>query len=101
MQVINYIMIAMAIIAAIDRVIGNRFGLGAEFEHGIRMIAPVTLSMAGMLVVAPYISHLLMGVASSVPTFFDFSVIPSALIANDMGGAHLALSLAENETMGY
>ena len=101
MQVINYIMIAMAIIAAIDRVIGNRFGLGAEFEHGIKMIAPVTLSMAGMLVVAPYISHLLMGVASSVPTFFDFSVIPSALIANDMGGAHLALSLAENETMGY
>ncbi len=101
MQIINYVMITMAIIAAIDRMIGNKFGLGAEFEHGIKMIAPVTLSMAGMLVVTPYITYLLSGVAQSLPTFFDFSVIPASLIANDMGGAHLALSLAESEAMGY
>lgn len=101
MQVINYVMIAVAIIAAIDRVIGNKFGLGAEFEHGIKMIAPITVSMAGMLVVTPYIAYLLKAAGGSVSTFFDFSVIPSALIANDMGGAHLALELAENTTMGY
>ena len=101
MQVINYIMVAMAIIAAFDRIIGNKLGLGAELERGINMIATLTVTMAGLLVVTPYISHLLSGVADSGFLFFDFSVIPSLLIGNDMGGAHLALALAESEAMGY
>lgn len=101
MEVINYLMLAVAAVAAIDRIIGNRFGLGAEFEHGIKMMAPLTLSMAGMLVVAPYIAFLLGKAVGFFPSFMDFSSIPASLLANDMGGAHLALELAADSEIGY
>ncbi len=101
MEIFTYFMIAIAVIAAIDRVIGNRFGLGAELEKAVSMIAPLALSMAGILILAPSVSHLLEGVAGYFPDFLDFSVIPSLLLANDMGGAHLARDLCSNENIGY
>ena len=65
------------------------------------MIAPLALSMAGILVLAPSISHLLQNVSGYFPDFLDFSVIPSLIFANDMGGAPLAMEFATNEQVGY
>lgn len=101
MEIFTYCMIAVAAIACIDRIIGNKIGLGEEFEKAISMLAPLTLSMAGILILAPSISHLLEGISGYFPEFLDFSIIPSLILANDMGGAHLAHDLAENEAMGY
>lgn len=101
MEIFTYAMIAIAVAAAIDRIAGNKIGLGEEFEKSISMIAPLTLSMAGILVLAPSISHLLQYISGYFPEFLDFSVIPSLILANDMGGAHLARELAKNEAMGY
>lgn len=96
MEIITYVMLAFGALAAIDRIIGNKIGLGAEFEKGIEMLGTLTLSMAGMLVMAPLISHLLSGV--KVP--FDISILPASLLANDMGGAHLSQELAKTEPIG-
>lgn len=101
MQAINYVMIAFAILGAIDRMIGNKFGIGAEFERGIKMIATLTIVMAGMLVVAPYIEYLLEEAGGAFPDFLDFSVIPASILANDMGGANLARDLAATPEIGY
>ena len=101
MEIFIFAMIALAAIAGIDRIIGNKFGLGEELEKAVGMIAPLALSMAGILVLAPSISHLLQGISEYFPEFLDFSIIPSLILANDMGGAHLAKDLAANENIGY
>ncbi len=101
MEIFTWVMIGIAIIAAVDRIIGNKIGLGEELEKAVSMIAPLALSMAGILVLAPSISHFLAGLSNLFPEFIDFSVIPSLILANDMGGAHLAHDLAKNEAIGY
>ncbi len=101
MEIFLWVMIAIAALAGIDRIIGNKIGIGKELEKAVGMIAPLALSMAGILVLAPSISHLLQGISEYFPEFLDFSIIPSLILANDMGGAHLAHDLAGNEAMGY
>lgn len=101
MEIFTYVMIAVAVIAAVDRIAGNKIGLGEEFEKSVSMIAPLALSMAGILILAPSISYLLQGLTSYFPDFMDFSIIPSLIFANDMGGAHLAKDLASEENIGY
>ncbi len=100
MEIITYIMIAFAILGAIDRIFGSRLGLGIEFEKGIMMFGTITLAMAGMLVLSPLFAHLLSGVSGSFPKFLDFSIIPASLLANDMGGAHLSSALCSDEGIG-
>lgn len=101
MEIFTYIMIGIAVIAAVDRIIGNKIGIGAELEKAVSMMAPLALSMAGILVLAPSLSFYLEKIFEASPTYFDFSVIPSLILANDMGGAHLSRDLASNETLGY
>lgn len=101
MEIFTYTMITVAVIAAVDRIFGNKIGLGEELEKSVSMIAPLALSMAGILIIAPTISYCLQGISSNFPAFMDFSVIPSLILANDMGGAHLAKELASNENLGF
>lgn len=100
MQVITYVMIGFAVIAAVDKIIGNKLGLGKEFDRGMMMLGPLTISMTGMLIMAPLIAHLFSGVASGFPEFLDFSIVPAMLLANDMGGAPLAVELARDPRIG-
>ena len=100
MEILNYIFIAFAAIAAIDRIFGSKLGLGDEFERGISMAGPLVLAMAGMLVLVPVISELLSGISGASSVFFDFSIIPAALLANDMGASQIAMSLAASKEVG-
>lgn len=100
MQIITYIMLALAAVAAVDRITGSRLGLGQEFERGITMLGPLTLSMAGMLVIAPSVAHVLSGLGGALPGWIDLSILPASLLANDMGGAHLSVELARDPTIG-
>ena len=101
MEIFIWVMIGIAAIAGLDRIFGNKIGLGEELEKAVSMIAPLALSMAGILVLAPSVSHLLQSVTGYFPDFLDFSIIPSLIFANDMGGAHLAHDLAGDEAIGY
>lgn len=101
MEIIKYIMVAFALIASIDRIFGNRLGLGKEFERGLMLTGASILSMTGMLVLAPLIAQLL---TPFCDWFYDLckidpSVIPASLLANDMGGAATAEAVAKNETL--
>ena len=101
MNVVALIMLVFSILGAIDRIIGNRFGLCEEFEKGFKMLGNCALSMIGMIVIAPYLAELLMPVFNAVWRWFklDPSVIPALLFANDMGGAQLALSIGQNSQL--
>ena len=100
MQIVNYVLLAFAAVAAIDRIFGSRLGLGKDFERGISMAGPLILAMGGMLVLYPVISNLLLGISGGSSKFFDLSLIPAALLANDMGGSQIAMSLAASERWG-
>ncbi len=103
MLVISVIMAAFSVFGAIDLMIGNRIGIGKEFERGMKMFGELALSMIGMIVLAPLIAHLLnpalKAVSSVIP--LDPSIVFSTVFANDMGGAKLALETAADPSLAY
>ena len=99
-RVITWIFLGFGMLAALDRIFGNRLGLGKEFEKGMMMLGTLTLSMTGMLTIAPLIAEGLSILSENIPLFFDFSILPASLLANDMGGAHLAAQLASDAQVG-
>lgn len=101
-EIIIYIMVAFAALGAIDRIIGNRFGLGEKFEEGILAIGALSVSMVGIIALAPVIADILKPVI--VPLFgflgADPAMFAGSILANDMGGAPLAQALAQSEEAG-
>lgn len=99
---IKYVMLFFAMLGAADRIIGNRFGLGKEFEKGFMLLGNMALSMIGMIVLSPWLAE----VCKPVFSFFantlhiDPSIVPAALFANDMGGAPLAKAVALDPQIG-
>lgn len=101
MNVLSYVMVAFALVAALDRIFGSKLGLGKEFEKGIYMLGPLAISMVGMIIMSPLIAHYLEPVIRVLPDFIDPSIITASIFANDQGGASLSAQLTNNEALGY
>ncbi len=102
MEILYFVISCLMILATVDRIFGNRFGLGKEMEKGVMLLGTMTLSMVGMIVLSPVIADLLMPVLEPLRRIgFEPSVIMGSLFANDMGGAPLSLQTASTETSGY
>ncbi|MBQ9802795.1 MAG: ethanolamine utilization protein EutH [Clostridia bacterium] len=102
MSVLSVIVVIFSILAATDYVIGNKLGLGAEFEKSFTLLGIMALSMIGMIVIAPLVAELLSPFFDFVYSVFsiDPSVIPAMIFSNDMGGAPLATSVARDAEIG-
>lgn len=102
MSYLSVFMVVFSVLGAIDRIIGNRFGLGEKFEKGFMLLGTMALSMIGMIIIAPFIADVIKPVLNIFENYLhiDPSVIPASLFANDMGGAPLAVSVAADEKMG-
>lgn len=102
MDVITVVVIIFSILGAFDYIIGNKLGLGKEFEKGFSLLGVMALTMIGMLVLAPWLASVLKPVFSFVWKYLhiDPSVVPAILFANDIGGAPLATEIAVNEQIG-
>ena len=55
-EIIIYLMVIFMILGAIDRIIGNKFGLGQEFESGIMALGSLALAMVGIISLAPVLA---------------------------------------------
>lgn len=100
-KIIIYVMAAGILIGGIDRIIGNKFGLGKQFEEGFNAMGPLALGMVGIMTLAPVISKLLGPVIIPVFTWIGADPAMFAIIlANDMGGYPLAMELAQIEQAG-
>lgn len=101
-QIITGAVVFFLILGGLDCLLGNRFGLGAEFEKGITASGRLLLCMTGFLVLAPVIAQVLSPVV--VPAFRAMGIDPSMfagiVFANDSGGAVLALEMADDPDMG-
>lgn len=101
-QTLATVMAVFAVIGALDKIFGNRLKLGDEFEKGLLTLGPLSLSMLGMMTIAPALADLLIPIITPVAKalHFDPSALAGILIANDMGGAALADSIAEKNVLG-
>ena len=98
-KIIIYVMVGFAVLGALDRIFGSKFGLGKEFEKGILTSGELIMTMAGIMVLAPAIADLLVPIVSPIYAFFgaDPAMFAGSLLACDMGGAPIAAELAESE----
>ncbi len=101
-DVIIVIMAVFLVIGGVDRAIGNRFGLGAQFEEGLNTFGPLALSMVGMISLAPILSKVLNPIVVPIYELLgaDPAMFAGTLLANDMGGYHLAAEMAQSEEAG-
>ena len=58
-EILIVIFAIFAVIGAVDRIIGNRFGLGKEFEEGILAMGSLAMAMIGIITLAPVLANLL------------------------------------------
>ena len=96
-----WIMAVCALIGGLDRLLGNRLGLGRKFEQGFMLLGPTALSMAGIICLVPLFARLLSGSAAKLcaPLGIDPAIF-GGLIAIDMGGYQLAHELAQDACAG-
>lgn len=102
MNVITVIVLVFSLLGAVDWLLGNRFGIGKEFEKGFSLFASMVLSMLGMIVISPAIGVWMTPFFDKFYDLFgiDPSVIPASLFANDMGGMQLAQTVCKDDNIG-
>ena len=100
--VIIWIMMIFMVLGAMDRILGNRFGLGEEFENGFNALGPLGLAMVGVISLAPVLANILRPAVVPIYQFLgaDPAMFATTLLANDMGGYPLAKQLAINPEAG-
>lgn len=101
-SVIMMIMMIFMLVGAIDKILGNKFGYGEEFENGFNAIGALALSMAGVVAAAPVLSTVLGPILKPLYTAIgaDASMFATTLLACDMGGYPLAMELAADPAIG-
>ena len=94
-EILIAVMAGFAVLGAVDRVLGNRFGLGEKFEEGILAMGPLGVAMLGVIALAPVLAAVLRPVVAPVFGLLgaDPAMFAGSLLACDMGGGVLALEL--------
>ena len=97
-EILIVIFAIFAVIGAADRIIGNRFGLGKEFEEGILAMGSLAMAMIGIITLAPVLANLLKPVIVPIFGFLgaDPAMFAGTILACDMGGGALAQQLTQD-----
>ena len=98
-EIVINLMAAFAVLGAADRILGNRFGLGKEFEEGILAMGSLAMAMLGIISLAPVLAALLKPIVVPVFGFLgaDPALFAGSILACDMGAGPLAMELTENK----
>lgn len=94
-SVVMLIMMIFMLLGAIDKICGNKLGYGEKFEDGFNAMGGLAMSMAGVVAAAPVLRMLLGPILTPIYGIFGASpaMFATTLLACDMGGYPLALSL--------
>lgn len=97
-KIVIGLMAAFALLGALDKILGNRLGLGKEFEDGILSMGALAMAMLGIISLSPVLANLLRPVV--VPVFSALGADPAmfagTILGCDMGGGALAMELTNN-----
>ncbi len=100
-DVIMWAMAIGAVIGGLDRIFGNKLGLGEKFEEGFNSMGPLALGMVGIVCLAPVIAKYLGPII--IPGLTAIGADPAifgSILPNDTGGYPLAMELAINHEAG-
>lgn len=101
-QIFIAIILVFAVIGVLDKITGNRYGYGKEFEKGFGVMGPLAISTLGVISIAPVMAKVLKPILIPIYSFLgaDPSMFATTILACDMGGYSLAMELAQNEQSG-
>ena len=97
-EIVIWVMTTFALIGAIDRIFGNRLGLGKPFEEGILAMGSLAMAMIGIITLAPVLAVVLRPVVVPVYSFLgaDPAMFAGTILASDMGGGALAQQMTDD-----
>lgn len=101
-KIILYVILLFLILGGIDKIIGNKFGLGNKFEEGILTMGSIALSVIGIVSLSPVIASLLAPIIIPIYKFLgaDPSMFATTILPLDMGGTNLAFEFANDVKAG-
>lgn len=94
-EIIVWVLMICMVLGGLDRAIGNKFGLGEQFEEGFNAMGPLALAMVGVMSISPILAKLLNPVIGPLYSMLgaDPSMFAGTLLACDMGGWPLAQAM--------
>ena len=97
-----YVMIVFSIIGGIDKLLGNKFGLGVKFEEGFKAMGGLALTVIGIYSLSPLMAKALVPILNPLADFLhtDPSVFISSLLATDLGAYTTSMEIANNPVVG-
>ena len=84
---IMIIMAAFCVLGALDRLFGNKTGMGGEFERAFGLMGPTSLTVVGLICLAPVMAPLLLKVVGPIFGLIgaDPAMLPGVLLSCDVG----------------
>lgn len=97
-----YIMIAFSVLAGLDSMLGNKYGIGIKFEEGFTSMGGMALSIIGIYTLSPIIGRLVLPVLNPLANLLktDPSVFMGSLLAVDLGGYLTSVEVAKSVAVG-
>lgn len=101
-EIIVYIMVVFMILGALDKILGNKYGLGEQFDEGFMAMGSLAIAMVGVVSLAPVLANILSPIISPLYSALgaDPAMFATTLLANDMGGYPLAMEMAHSQEAG-
>lgn len=98
-RAVIYIMVFFAVLGAIDRILGYRFGIGRQFDAGFHAMGPLALAMIGISCLSPVLTKAL---SATIGPFFasigaDASLSGALFLSLDTGCYPLAHQMAQSK----
>lgn len=86
-----------AILGGLDKLAGNKLGIGNEFTKAFQSMGAISLSMIGIISLSPVLANFLMPIITPVYLMLgsDPSMFASTIFALDMGGYKLSMEMAK------
>lgn len=101
-MIISWLVSIGIILGVGDTLLGYKFGIGKKFMQVFNLLGPMMLSIAGIMALAPSFAALIAPIV--LPVFHKLGMDPGAIgfiMGSDMGGYQLAMSLCDDETVGF
>ena len=97
-QIVTGVFAVFFVLGAIDRFIGNKFGLGAEYERAFSMMGTVALIIAGLYCISPVVADVVGPAISKVYNAIgaDPAMFGPTFFTIDAGGYAMATELGED-----
>ena len=97
-----YIMVVFSIIAGIDKIFNNRFGLADKFDEGIKAIGGLALTIIGIYCLSPIIAMVLSPILDPFANFLGTnpSVFIGSILAPDLGGYSASMAITSSQNIG-